>query len=88
MSEFLILSSTFSRQPLLAVVLALGLLIALGAMLRHLNGLAFGDAHGSDAPAQASFVPMFTHLALVLAAGIFLPAPLVSWFQNVAELLR
>jgi hydrogenase-4 component F len=88
MSEFLILSSTFSRQPVLAVVLALGLLIALGALLRHLNGLAFGDAHGSDAPAQASFVPMFTHLGLVLAAGVFLPAPLVSWFQNVAGLLR
>ncbi len=88
MSEFLILTSTFSRQPILAVVLALGLLIALGALLRHLNGLAFGDAHGSNAPAQASFVPMFTHLALVLAAGIFLPAPLVSWFQNVAGLLR
>ena len=60
MSEFLILTSTFSRQPILAVVLALGLLIALGALLRHLNGLAFGDAHGSNAPAQASFVPMFT----------------------------
>jgi hydrogenase-4 component F len=88
MSEFLILTSTFSRAPVLAVVLALGLLIALGALLRHLNGLAFGDAHGSDAPAQASFVPMFTHLALVLAAGIYLPAPLVSWFQNVAGLLR
>jgi len=88
MSEFLILTSTFSRQPILAVVLALGLLIALGALLRHLNGLAFGDAHGSNAPAQASFVPMFTHLALVLAAGIYLPAPIVAWFQNVAGMLR
>ena len=88
MSEFLILTSTFARAPVLAVVLALGLLIALGALLRHLNGLAFGDAHGSDSPAQASFVPMFTHLALVLAAGIYLPAPLVSCFQNVARLLR
>jgi hydrogenase-4 component F len=72
----------------LAVVLALGLLIALGALLYRLNGLAFGEAHGSDAPAQASYVPMFTHLGLVLAAGIFLPAPLVAWFQHVAELLR
>ena len=43
---------------------------------------------GSNAPAQASFVPMFTHLALVLAAGICLPPVLVSWFQHVAELLR
>ena len=24
---------------------------------------------------------------LVLAAGIYLPAPLVAWFQNVARLL-
>jgi hydrogenase-4 component F len=88
MSEFLILTSTFSRQPALAVVLALGLLVALGALLRHLNALAFGAPHGSTAASQASFVPMFTHLGLVLAAGIFLPAPLVAWFQNVAGLLR
>ncbi|MFZ2651685.1 MAG: hydrogenase 4 subunit F [Burkholderiaceae bacterium] len=88
MSEFLILSSTFARAPVLAVVMGLGLLIALGALLGHLNALAFGAAHGSDAPARASFVPMFTHLALVLAAGIYLPGPLVAWFQNVASLLR
>ena len=36
---------------------------------------------------EASFVPMFAHLALVLAAGIYLPAPLVAWFQHVAGLL-
>ncbi|TMH15182.1 MAG: hydrogenase 4 subunit F, partial [Betaproteobacteria bacterium] len=87
MSEFLILASTFGRAPVLAVVLALGLLIALGALLYRLNGLAFGDAFGSNAPARASYVPLFTHLALVLAAGIYLPAVLVAWFQHVAELL-
>jgi hydrogenase-4 component F len=88
MSEFLILTSSFARQPALAVVLALGLLVALGALLYRLNGLAFGEPHGSAALARASFVPMFTHLGLVLAAGIYLPMPLVSWFQNVAGLLR
>jgi hydrogenase-4 component F len=88
MTEFLILTSTFAREPVFAVVLAFGLLIALGALLRHLNGLAFGESHGSNAPAQASYVPMFTHLALVLAAGIYLPPPLVAWFQHVAVLLR
>ena len=88
MSEFLLLTSTFARAPALAIALALGLLIALGALLYRLNGLAFGEAHGSSARAQASFVPMFTHLGLVLAAGIFLPPELVSWFQYVAELLR
>jgi hydrogenase-4 component F len=88
MSEFLILTSTFARAPALAVMLGLGLLVALGALLYRLNGLAFGAAHGSNARPQASFVPMFTHLGLVLVAGIFLPGPLVVWFQHVAELLR
>ena len=37
---------------------------------------------------QASYVPLFTHLALVLVAGVYLPAPLVAWFQHVAILLR
>jgi hydrogenase-4 component F len=88
MSEFLIITSTFAREPLLAIALALGLLVALGALLQRLNGLAFGDPYGKDAPTQASFVPMFAHLALVLAAGIYLPPALVSWFQHVAGLLR
>jgi hydrogenase-4 component F len=30
---------------------------------------------------------MFAHLALVLAAGIYMPAAVVVWFQNVAGLL-
>jgi hydrogenase-4 component F len=27
------------------------------------------------------------HLALVLTAGLYLPAPLVRWFEHVAKLL-
>jgi hydrogenase-4 component F len=30
---------------------------------------------------------MFVHLGLVLAAGIFLPGPVVAWFQHVAARL-
>jgi hydrogenase-4 component F len=30
---------------------------------------------------------MFAHLALVVTAGIYLPPPLVAWFQNVSVLL-
>jgi hydrogenase-4 component F len=87
MSEFLIVSSTFARSPLLAVPLVLGLLVGLGALFLRLNSIAFGEPRGASAPAQASFVPMFVHLALVFAAGIYLPPQLVIWFQNVARLL-
>jgi hydrogenase-4 component F len=87
MSEFLVVSSTFARQPLLALPLVFGLLVALGALLLRLIGVAFGEPTGSAAPAQASYVPMYAHFLIVLVAGIYLPAPLVSWFQNVAGLL-
>jgi hydrogenase-4 component F len=87
MSEFLLVSSTFAREPLLAILLVIGLLVAFGALLLRLNGLAFGEPTGSLAPVQASYAPMFVHLALVLAAGVYLPPPLVAWFQHVARLL-
>jgi hydrogenase-4 component F len=87
MSEFLIVSSTFAREPLLAVPLVFGLLVAFGALFLRLTGIAFGEPTGSRAAVQASYVPLFAHLALVLTAGIYLPAPLVTWFQHVARLL-
>ncbi|MBI2586572.1 MAG: hydrogenase 4 subunit F, partial [Rhodospirillales bacterium] len=87
MSEFLIVSSTFAREPLLAIMLVLGLLVAFGALFLRLNALAFGEPTGSLAPTTASYAPLFSHLALVLATGLYLPGPLVTWFQNVARLL-
>jgi hydrogenase-4 component F len=87
MSEFLVVSSTFARMPLLAIPLVLGLLVALGALILRLNGFAFGEPRGNTAPAKASYLPMFAHLGLVLAAGIYLPGPLVAWFRHVAALL-
>ena len=87
MSEFLVVSSTFARQPLLAIPLVAGLLIAFGALFLRLNGLAFGEPTGSTQPVKASYIPMYVHLALVFAAGIYLPPMLVLWFQHIAGLL-
>jgi hydrogenase-4 component F len=87
MSEFLVVSSTFSREPLLAIPLVLGLMVGFGALLLRLSGFAFGEPVGSRAPVEASYVPMFAHLALVFAAGIYLPPALVAWFQHVASIL-
>ena len=87
MSEFLIVTSTFARQPLLALLVVFGLLVAFGALLLRLNEVAFGEPIGKSSPVKASYVPLFAHLGLVVAAGIHLPAPLVAWFQSVARLL-
>ncbi len=87
MSEFLVVSSTFAREPWLVIILVFGILVALGGLFLRLNGIVFGEPRGPTAPAQASYVPMFAHLAIVFMAGIYLPPALVTGFQNVARLL-
>jgi hydrogenase-4 component F len=91
MSEFLVLSSTFARQPLLAVPLAFGLLVAFGALIWRLHKLAFGKPGAQEvsgpAPAAWKLAPVFAHMALVFTAGFYLPPALTAWFQHVAALL-
>ena len=89
MSEFLVVSSTFAREPLLALPLVLGLLIAVGALFLQLNthrlrraarapttrqGLLCADVRASRPRARRR-------------ASICRP-PLVAWFQNVGEIAR
>ena len=66
----------------------LGLLVAFGAlMLRLQRASPSASRPAARRRSKASYVPLFAHLALVLVAGIYLPAPLVAWFQHVARLL-
>ncbi len=87
MSEFLVVTSTFAREPLLALPLVFGLLVAFGALLMRVTGLAFGAPSQGAGKIKASVAPLFVHLSLVLIAGLYLPPRLVAWFQNVARLL-
>jgi len=87
MSEFLVVSSTFARAPLLAVPLVVGLLLGIGALFLKLGICVSGEPRGSTAPEQASYLPFLAHLAIVLVAGVYLPGPIASWFQHVAHLL-
>ncbi len=86
-SEFLVVSSAFAREPWLAIPLVFGLLVGVGGLFMHLNSIAFGEPRGANGHTKASYVPMFAHLALVFAAGIYMPPALAAWFQNVAKLL-
>ncbi|WP_457645413.1 hydrogenase 4 subunit F [Profundibacter sp.] len=86
-SEFLVVTTTFARQPVLAMILALGIIVAFGALLMHLQKLLFGEPSGDSHKVKASALPMFIHFALVLLAGLWLPPILVEWFKQVAEVL-
>ncbi|HZP77763.1 MAG TPA: hydrogenase 4 subunit F [Pseudolabrys sp.] len=87
MSEFLVVSSTFARQPWLVLILVVAIIVALGGLFLRLNTVVFGEPRGATAKAEASYVPMFSHLAIVATAGIYMPPALVAGFENVARLL-
>jgi hydrogenase-4 component F len=87
-SEFLVVTSTMARQPVLAIPLVLGLLVGFGALILRLQGAAFGDVPTrGHAPIKASLLPLWAHLALVAIAGLYIPSQLVAWFRAVATLL-
>ena len=86
-SEFMLVSSTFAQQPVLSIMLVAGLLIGFGALILRLQDIVFGEPTGEAHPAQASYVPAYVHLTLVLIAGVWLPGPVVQWFRGVATLL-
>jgi len=87
MSEFLVVSSTFARAPLLALLLVFGIIVGFAGLFLRLNSIAFGEPKGPNGKTDASYVPMFAHLGLVFVAGFYLPPALVAWFENVAKLL-
>ncbi|NJO54627.1 MAG: hydrogenase 4 subunit F [Bacteroidales bacterium] len=86
-SEFLVVSSSFARQPLLAVPLAIGLLIGFGALIWRLQDVLFGTPNPNYARRQASLVPVYIHMIIVLVAGLWLPDPVRRWFETVAAQL-
>ena len=74
---------------MLALLLVFGLLVAFGALMLRLQGMAFGEPSGGGGPGRAPrSLPIGAHLALVLLAGLYPPPPLVAWFQHVAAMLR
>lgn len=87
MSEFLLITTTFAREPYMAVALVFGLLVAFGALILRTHEMAFGEPTGGMEKTHASFVPLFIHLFIVFMAGVFIPAAVVAWFQHVAALL-
>ena len=49
-SEFLVISSTFAREPLLALLFVFGLLVSFGALFLRVASVAFGEPRRSHRP--------------------------------------
>jgi hydrogenase-4 component F len=86
-SEFLLLTSAFAAKPFLAALAGLGILVAFGALIWRLQGMLFGEPTSAGATSNASLLPIYLHIAIVLIAGVWIPSPVAQWFEQVARLL-
>jgi hydrogenase-4 component F len=86
-SEFLLVTSAMAHSPWLAVPLVVALLVAFGALMMRLHGMAFGETPHRHRLEGYRLVPMALHLALVIGAGVYLPDSITSWFSHVARQL-
>ena len=84
--RILMVSSTFAREPLLAILLVFGLLVAFGALMLRLNEIAFGEPTGARA-GQGLLCADVCASGARARRGHLSAAALVAWFQNVARLL-
>ena len=88
MSEFLIVTSTFARAAAAGAARWCSDCWSPSARCCCASAPSPSASRvGSTAPVEASYVPIFAHLGLVLVGGLYMPGPLVAWFQNVARLL-
>ena len=66
----MLITSGNARQPIVAIILVIGILIAFGALFLRMQDVLFGEPRGPVGKVRASYVPMFLHLAAVLVAGL------------------
>ena len=89
-SEFIIISQTIQRDPLLSLPLGLGILLCAIAIIRNIGPLVFDPAPAHTKPHRAgkdiALIPL--HLALAFAVAFAMPWFLVNLLSNVAAALQ
>ena len=86
-SEFLILTTAMAHQPWATPILLLALGIAFASIFGKVQPMVFGDTTAKRLPHSPALIPVFTHLALVLALGLYMPPYLANWYRMAAKLI-
>ncbi len=87
-SEFLILTAAMKQAPALIPIFLFGVCIAFAALFRKLQPMVFGEPAEGLAVIKAAHLPVFLHMAIVLALGLYFPVLLQQWFLDAVEILK
>jgi len=86
-SEFLILTTAMREQPWATPFLFLALGVAFASMLIRVLPMVFGDTTLKPLAHPPALIPVFVHLALGLALGLYIPPYLNGWYVAAASML-
>lgn len=86
-SEFLILTTAMQQQPWAAPILLGALAVAFAAIIGRVQPMVFGEPSGRRLAHPPALVPVFFHLAAVLALGLYIPPYLADWYRQAARLI-
>ena len=75
------------EQPWATPILLLALGVAFAAIFRRVQPMVFGDARVARLAHPPALLPVFTHLALVLLLGLYVPPYLADWYRAAAHLI-
>jgi hydrogenase-4 component F len=86
-SEFLILTTAIAQQPWATPILLVSLGIAFASVFGKVQPMVFGETTARRLPHPPALVPVFTHLAIVLCLGLYMPPYLADWYRQAARLI-
>jgi len=86
-SEFLILTQAIALHPWAAPILLGALGVAFAAIFGKVQPMVFGDTTARRLPHPPALLPVFTHLAIVLLLGLYMPPYLAGWYRQAARLI-
>ena len=86
-SEFLILTTAMKEHPWATPLLLLALGVAFAAIFGRVQAMVFGETELRRLPHSPALLPVFAHLALVLALGLYIPPALAQWYRLAAALI-
>jgi hydrogenase-4 component F len=86
-SEFLILTTAMREFPWTTPFLLLALGVAFAAVLSKVQPMVFGETNVKPLAHPPAIVPVFVHLALALALGLYIPPYLRDWYTQAARLV-
>jgi hydrogenase-4 component F len=86
-SEFLILTTAMQQEPWATPLLLLGLGVAFAAIFSRVQSMVFGESQLRRLPHPPALLPVFAHLGIVLALGLYIPPYLAGWYRAAAALI-